>query len=273
MNQARWVGMLGAMATGLAVSLSFGGAPSALPSFSKSCPPFQVTFQVTFQVKATEPIYEFQNLVSCGGKAVTLETLWHSKSFEEAKRNLEDLTGVKDGYLFTPGSCGGGNAWRCEVEYVIACNRGPQVLGALGRHVDWKNPGESLKNGLFQDGFDGLEINPFTCHAAAPSFGLFLERKKERFVVAKDATWRSNKVIVGNFQTRLEAGTGKNETEEEAKSAFLGALAIARLCDQKKEWESTLRRGRKVFGRAKADKMAKYVVKTLSKYRPARIPE
>jgi len=269
MNRARWVGMLGVMVMGLFVSPTFGGESNALASFSKSCSPFQVTFQV----KATEPIYEFQNIVSCGGKTVTFGTLWHSGSLEEAVRGLENLTGVKDGYLFTPGSCGGGNAWRCEVEYVIACDRGPQVLGALGRHIDWKKPGGSLKDGLFQDGFDGLEINPFTCHAAAPSFGLFLELKKGRFVVAKDPTWRSNTAVMGNFQVRFRAGIGKDETEEEAKSAFLGALALARLCDQKTEWKSTLQLGQKVFGRARADKMAKYVVKTLSKYRPARIPE
>jgi hypothetical protein len=243
--------------------------PKVKPIFL-SCSPYRVTFQL---VKSMNRFYDIQTRVACGGQMIHLNTQWHAESYEEAVKDLKKLTGVKDGYLFTPWSCGGGNAWRCEMEYVISCDRGLQVLGALGRHVDWENPGESLKDGLFRDGFDGLEINPFTCHAAAPSFELFLMRENGSFVVAKDPTWRNNTAVMVNFQMRFRAGIGKGETEEEAKSAFLGALVLAMLCGQKTEWGSTLRTGQEIFGRAKAKAMADYVVKTLSKYRPARIPQ
>ena len=242
---------------------------SAEAPFTKEMGPYRVTYQL---VRHFENIFSFRAIVISGRQSVTLATDWRANNEAEAVRQIDRLTGEKDGYLFTPFSCAGGNAWRCEAETVVTNEPRLRVLGAVGRHVDWKKPGESLKDGLFQDGFDGLEINPFTCHAAAPSFTLFLEMKKGRFVVAKESTWRMNETVMNRFRKTYQMAGGKSGSKEEVQSAFLGALALARLCDRTSDWMRVSREGDKIFGRIENEKMSNYVAKTLAKYCPARLP-
>jgi hypothetical protein len=234
--------------------------------FSKSCPPYLVTFR---QLRRMDNIFSFQTLVACDDRTITLSTDWRAEDLQDAVKTLGRLTGVKDGYLFTPRSCAGGNAWRCETEYVISRDRGPKVLGAVGRHEDWKKPGMSLKDGLFLDGFDGLEINPFTCHAAAPSFEVLLVLKGDRFTVAKDATWRMNAEQYSQYQ-----GTMTDMVDVGTITAnYLGGLALTRLCGKKAEWDRIVKAGKTVLGSKAGEHMADYVAKKVSKYRLGRIPE
>jgi hypothetical protein len=253
-----WMVIIGLMGC----SLCFGAGKS----ITKDAGPFRVVFNL---VEKMDRLSNYQICVYGAGKAVTLQTEWWAENDRRSVSSLARLTGMKDGYLFIPRSCGGGNAWACDQEWVIAFDRGPKVLGAVGRHVGAKRPGESLQNGLFRDGFNGLEINPYTCHAAAPSFEIFLELKKGRFVVEKEATWRRN-AIPGGYKRKMSRSAWDNERKEEAVSAFIGDLALIRLCDRKNEWGLALSEGEKVFGSIRANEVADYVAKAVSKYKPGK---
>jgi len=232
---------------------------------SKDAGPYHVTFQ---RIGQMDNIFSFRTIVSSGGHTVTLTTDWRAKDEVEALERLGRLTGEKDGVLFTPYSCAGGNAWRCELEVVVTNEPRLRVFGAVGRHVDWKKPGMSLKDGLFRDGFDGLEINPFTCHADAPSFEVLLERKGNHLVLAKEATWRMNEGPFSKYQQTMMSKADR----QTITSAYLGALALTRICDRKKEWEATVRMGKDVLGRTDAERMVNYMGKTIAKYKWARMP-
>lgn len=242
-----------------------GVSASAESAGSREFGPYRVAFQC---VERHAPIFSFRILISSQGRSVTLSTEWRAKDEKEAARSLSRLTGVKEGYLFVPYSCAGGNAWRCELENVLTASPRLRVLGAVGRRVDGKKPGESLREGRFFDGFDGLEINPFTCHAAAPSFEVVLRVRGKGLALDPDATWALNEGLrkddLSTLQTSKDAPT--------LASAYLRALALTRACGRGKEGAEFRRWGRQALGANEAARMENYVTLMLPKYKWARRP-
>jgi hypothetical protein len=75
----------------------------------------------------------------------------------------------RDGFLFVPASCGGGNASKCQGWQAFALNGGLRWLGHLSGRWDGANV-SVYEDGVFFDTGDMLEINDLVVHAQSPRY-------------------------------------------------------------------------------------------------------
>jgi hypothetical protein len=101
--------------------------------------------------------------------------------------------GWKNRYLFVRESCGGGNAWRCNVEHIFRVSGDRLVeLGVIFAHPESRDAGSGYGEGYFRDVYNTLEMNSITSHAAAPGFWVWLKEKNGRLVADLGRTWQEN---------------------------------------------------------------------------------
>ncbi|HUO58653.1 MAG TPA: hypothetical protein VMV05_10810 [bacterium] len=240
-------------------SLFYGNAPrptpTQSPSFEVSRPPYLVRFQL---IRQMEHYLQLKVSVIAGPATLGFTTGWVAPTPGEARDELARLTGIKEGYLFVPESCGGGNAWRCEVEHIYHSEGGLREVGTAIRNVNAQGPGECLKDGFFRDVFNALEITPFTAHYASPAFELYRKDDGRRLSLDLAETWKRNRWRYEDYANRLQP-TADPAKKEALRSNFLGALALSGLCGKTAEWNGAIRQGRRVLGKKTAGQMEAYV--------------
>ncbi|MGH8801248.1 MAG: hypothetical protein ACREX6_02995 [Casimicrobiaceae bacterium] len=106
---------------------------------------------------------------------------------------LKRTIGWRGGYLFARQECGGGNAWRCNVDQIFALRSGRLIR--VGEQIGGQRsqaPGTAYRNGHFVDVYDRLEINDLTSHAGAPWFRIYLVDHDGILVADLPFTWRND---------------------------------------------------------------------------------
>jgi len=64
--------------------------------------------------------YDFEILVTYDKKQFKISSIIIGvRNIDEAVSQIKESTGWKDNYLFVPSECGGGNAWRCNIEHIF----------------------------------------------------------------------------------------------------------------------------------------------------------
>jgi hypothetical protein len=115
----------------------------------------------------------------------------------------------KGKYLLVPTSCGGGNAWRCDIMHVycIVDNRlknvGEASIDTNGEHDD----------GRFVDIYDKLESNNLTSHAEAPGFSIILYDSNGTFAANLTETWEENQSRYSENKSILESLSNKKNPQ------------------------------------------------------------
>ncbi len=147
-------------------------------------------------------------------------------------------------YLFIPCDCGGGNAWRCQGWVVVKLGKPPALLGYLsGGGLD--TAFSPYQHGLFRDGYDRLEINPLTSHAAAPAFTVWMREAQGRLKPLAKETWRQNRADWARHWASLSASPPAQG--EERVSALLYCAGLAQWCGRTKELAQARTRARELL--------------------------
>jgi hypothetical protein len=153
--------------------------------------------------------------------------------------SLRRQIGWKDGVLFVPHSCGGGNAWRCNLQLLYRIDDGKLVeLGAVKAGLEGHPIGNNLVDGYIEDDFDLLENNSLTSHAAAPGFTIVLRITPKGLVVDAERTWERNIFDYRANEERLGCegpGCELIVDPEERASMALHMAALAKYTDRDDE--------------------------------------
>jgi len=171
---------------------------------------------------------------------------------QEALSQLKAGVGWKNRYLFVRESCGGGNAWRCNVDHIFRVNGDRLVeLGVIFAHPESRDAGSGYGEGYFRDVYNKLEMNSITSHAAAPGFWVWLKEKNGRLVADLGRTWRENAAgyaeRVEKYRKRLGRGRLTEEEMEDVGAALLFNAALARYCGRMAEEREALKAAERLF--------------------------
>jgi hypothetical protein len=110
-------------------------------------------------------------------------------TIDDVLDKLKESIGWKGKYLLVPTSCGGGNAWRCDImEIFVISNERLKRVGEAAMDTEK----EEYKVGKFHDIYDKFEINDLTCHADAPGFEIVMYENNATMVVNLAETWEKN---------------------------------------------------------------------------------
>lgn len=190
--------------------------------------------------------YEFDLNISKGKNIYTIETILIArKSYKEAISDIRTGTGWKNGYLFVPSECGGGNAWRCNTEHVFSLRKGKLInIGEVGYGISKDNgPGSTYDNGYFYDYYDKFEINKLTSHASAPGIVMLMKEVDGIFVQDLSRTWdfnanryKENKEIIEKYKKAKDGW----QTEEYIRP-LLGNAVLSKFCGKNTELEYILK--------------------------------
>jgi hypothetical protein len=142
-------------------------------------------------------------------------------------------------YLLVRTECGGGNAWRCNVDTIFTL-RG-DALSCVGEVAggDREAPAKSYGNGCFWDMYDKFEMNPLTDHSDAPGFWLALLEKGGSLRADLPRTWIRNR---GDFRKRMmeiadiiKGGEKDEDTRRRLESLILDNAVLAKYCGRKSD--------------------------------------
>jgi len=96
-----------------------------------------------------------------------------------------------DGYLFTPASCGGGNASKCQGWEAFSTKGGLKWLGNITGK--WNgSEAQPYEAGVFYDTGDMLEINDLLNHAQSPRYALAYTEAQGHLVFDAKRSWDLN---------------------------------------------------------------------------------
>ncbi len=113
---------------------------------------------------------------------------------------LRSLIAWEGKYLLIPVSCGGGNAWRCDVVEVFMLSNSRLIrVGQAGSDVY-----KESRLGKFHDIYDKLEINDLTSHADAPGFIIIMHEENGDMVANLMETWQENQGRYSDNQSFLD---------------------------------------------------------------------
>lgn len=185
----------------------FVPAPSASP-ITKSQAVTLLEGKVTVTAEVLEDGFWIARIkVSGGGASFSSESYGyasHNQSKDDFLASLRRQTGWNADVLFVPHSCGGGNAWRCNLQLLYRITGGKLIeLGSVEAGPEGQPPGSTFHDGVIEDSFDLLETNSLTSHAAAPWFTIVLRVTPEHLVPDADRTWERNAWEYRNNETRL----------------------------------------------------------------------
>lgn len=188
--------------------------------------------------------YDFEILVTYDRKQFKVPSLIIGvRNIDKAVFQIIESTGWKDHYLFVPSECGGGNAWRCNIEHIFTIREGKLIRVGEARSDDGK-PGSSYRNGFFYDIYDGLEVNRLTSHAESPAIEIIMEEKGGRIIVDLERTWEKN--LNQYKQNLVEMREPKNEKYDKQTmqrlviKAVLFNAALAKYCRHQKELKEAM---------------------------------
>jgi len=158
---------------------------------------------------------------------------------------LRRTIGWRGGYLFARRECGGGNAWRCDVDLVFALRGGR--LERIGEQIGGTRsqaPGAAYRNGHFVDVYDRLEINDLTSHAGAPWFRIYLVDRDGELAVDLPYTWRMDARRFAENRREIVRVERDPKLDPRARNESLASLllhnaALARYCRQAGPLEAT----------------------------------
>jgi hypothetical protein len=152
------------------------------------------------KIWGTPKLYIFDILIAQNGRQFKTGTgIFGARDIGEAVSRIKKSVGWKDDYLFVTSECGGGNAWRCDVDHVFSIRRDQLIY--VGSIQGGEKPGHNYKNAYFYDTYDRLEINGLTTHVGAPGIGLVMKEQDGHFIVDLDQTWQIN---VERYKQNLE---------------------------------------------------------------------
>lgn len=222
------------LARPVAVSARLDLAPDAPPRFY----PFTIT------VAHEQQAYSYRTVL------VAVDDL------AAAAAVLRRTIGWRGGYLFARRECGGGNAWRCDVDLVYALRDGR--LASIGEQIGGTRsqaPGAAYRNGHFVDVYDRLEINDLTSHAGAPSFRIYLVDRNGRLEADLAYTWRMDSRRFEASRRELARVERDRNLDPRARSETMASLllhnaALARYCRQAGPLAETDRDARRLLAPA-----------------------
>jgi hypothetical protein len=145
-----------------------------------------------------ESYYELQITVAAGRKKYKVDSaLTGQENLKTVTQRLNKTIGWKGPYLFVRSECGGGNAFRCDKDYVFKLS-GNRLI-KIGEIAVWENMpgreksiGPGYQHGYFRDIWNNLEENDLTSHAEGPCIKMLLQVRDDKFVMNKDQTWKFN---------------------------------------------------------------------------------
>lgn len=199
-------------------------AVSAQLDSNPSTPPHFYTFRVT--VTRDRQTYSYRTfLVAVDNVAAAVAVL---------RRTI----GWRGGYLFARRECGGGNAWRCDVDLIFALRGGRLVrIGEQIGGTRSQAPGAAYRNGHFVDVYDRLETNDLTSHAGAPWFRIYLVDRDGRLAADLPYTWRMDVRRFESSRRELDHVERDRKLDPHARDETIASLllhnaALARYCRQ-----------------------------------------
>ncbi len=163
-------------------------------------------------------------------------SVWVEKSSPDLAAVANNLAGWKSGYLFIHRGCGGGNAWRCDTEEVLAIRDGMlkdlgEVSTYFSRGTEYK-PGASMEDDYFVDVNNALEM--VSCHACAPAVKIILKERNGQLMEDSRLTWKANKKIFDQSLDIVKKWHKSKERErlQEVGDAILFVALASKFCDK-----------------------------------------
>jgi hypothetical protein len=163
------------------------------------------------------------------------------KNFKEAVDFEKKRSGWKGPYLFVREECGGGNAWRCNLEHIYKIVDKHLIYIGATYAGESDTPGSSYQNGVFIDIYDKLEINTLTGHVDAPGLWLVIKEKNGKMVVDLDQTWIRNKKDYDTNQSEIQAGLKKKTNSFYLLSPLLFNAVLAKYCAKKDQLKTSVK--------------------------------
>lgn len=201
--------------------------------------PVAVSAQLDSTPGAPPGLYAFTVTVAHAGQSYSYRTfLVAVDNLAAAVAVLRRTIGWRGGYLFARRECGGGNAWRCDVDLVFALRGGRLVrIGEQIGGTRSQAPGAAYRNGHFVDVYDRLEINDLTSHAGAPWFRIYLVDRDGTLAADLPYTWRMDARRFEASRRELDHVVGDRKFDPRARDETIASLllhnaALARYCRQ-----------------------------------------
>ena len=167
--------------------------------------------------------FEAELTIERGNDRFRISTsIYGAKDQDEAISVLKRVTGWKEGYLFVREDCGGGNAWRCDLDHVFAIRQGRlNHLGEVAAGMPWDSLVGKYKDGYFTDIYNKFEINDLTSHAHAPGMTLFLQEKGGHLQVNLEYTCLQNREVFMEDAAKIAGNRGKEFADENSRAVYL----------------------------------------------------
>jgi hypothetical protein len=195
--------------------------------------------------------FRFQVEITHHGNGFTYETEFSAKGLADALTKQRNRTGWKDGRFFAWASCGGGNAWRCDREYVFRLEDDRLIY--LGENVCpyWEDPkpGNSFKGGYYFDIYDKLQDCGYVCRGCAPHVKIVKHENQGRLVVDTQLTWLKNIPKFRENELRIQKAVWEKKRNNppepgypyEAREILLFNATLAKYCSRPKELDEVQR--------------------------------
>jgi hypothetical protein len=163
---------------------------ATIDSEGNNYPASKPIFDVTINISRRKDSYKCESIyVDCDTK-------------DDVLHRLKETIVWKGKYLLVPTSCGGGNAWRCDIMQVFMVSNDHLIrVGEATIDADK----EEHEDGKFHDIYDKLEVNDLTCHADAPGFGIVMYEIDGKMVVNLKETWEENQEMYKENQSLLDS--------------------------------------------------------------------
>ena len=197
--------------------------------------------------------YDLQITVTTGQQKYEVDsTLNGPENLKAVTRHLKKTIGWKGPYLFVRSECGGGNAFRCDKDYVFKLS-GNRLI-KIGEIAVWENMpgreksfGPGYQHGYFRDIWNNLEENDLTSHAEGPCIKMLLQVRDDKLVMNKDQTWKfnlhqyqANEIELSRHAKRNAKSAKSSSKLFELNSQLLFNAALSRLTERKQEYQETL---------------------------------
>lgn len=218
--------------------------------------------------------YELQITVTTGQQKYEVDTALNGpENLKAVTRHLKKTIGWKGPYLFVRSECGGGNAFRCNKDYVFRLSGNKLIK--IGEIAVWENMpggeetiGPGYQHGYFLDIWNDLEENDLTSHAEGPSIKLSLQDRDDKLVMNKDQTWKRNLPQYRANEIELSRRAKHNSKTSlklfELNSQLLFNAALSRLTERKQEYQETLDLAKLMIGKVGVASLESIISNTVS---------